>query len=345
LERTAQLVRAARPHPRSWLAATTMAGLSVAVVCLGAPTGRAAADTTPSPQAQLAALEAQVQAGAAQVASLTLAYEQAATQAASLQGEIASDRAEVAELQARLAATTATLRADAISSYVGGPANPTEAPAAAGEAQIGAEYLDVAAGDLSDVADQFRAQSAELHAAQAELSQQLQASEAAMAAAASARQADLAQAARVEERIAAVQQQIAALAAQQAAEQAAQQAAERAAQLAAARPVTPPTQGLPVNNGLVSVVQDITAPDPPGGGAGGVWLRLRECESGDNYQENTGNGYYGAYQFSQQTWTDLGYPGRPDLEPPAMQDAAAMQLQRQSGWGQWPACAAALGLT
>ncbi len=74
------------------------------------------------------------------------------------------------------------------------------------------------------------------------------------------------------------------------------------------------------------------------------WLALRTCESGDNYTENTGNGYYGAYQFSQATWTGLGYPGRPDQEPPSMQDQAAAQLQAAAGWGAWPACSAALGL-
>ncbi len=74
------------------------------------------------------------------------------------------------------------------------------------------------------------------------------------------------------------------------------------------------------------------------------WLALRTCESGDTYTENTGNGYYGAYQFSQATWTGLGYPGRPDQEPPAMQDQAAVQLQAEAGWGAWPACSAALGL-
>ncbi|MGC8512118.1 MAG: transglycosylase family protein [Acidimicrobiales bacterium] len=74
------------------------------------------------------------------------------------------------------------------------------------------------------------------------------------------------------------------------------------------------------------------------------WLALRTCESGDTYTENTGNGYYGAYQFSQATWTGLGYPGRPDQEPPAMQDQAAAQLQAEAGWGAWPACSAALGL-
>jgi hypothetical protein len=97
---------------------------------------------------------------------------------------------------------------------------------------------------------------------------------------------------------------------------------------------TPPTTSPPT-----------TAPPSGGGGnAGGVWLELRQCESGDNYQENTGNGFYGAYQFSATTWTGLGYPGRPDLESPAMQDAAAMKLQAEAGWGQWPACSAALGL-
>jgi hypothetical protein len=122
-----------------------------------------------------------------------------------------------------------------------------------------------------------------------------------------------------------------------------------------------PPQGLPVNGGLASAVGTVVsrtpgppAPPPPpvpgggggggGGGAGGVWAALRQCESGGNYATNTGNGYYGAYQFSQGTWTYLGYPGRPDQAPPAMQDAAAQKLQAQSGWGQWPACAAALGL-
>ena len=79
--------------------------------------------------------------------------------------------------------------------------------------------------------------------------------------------------------------------------------------------------------------------------AGGVWAALRQCESGGNYQENTGNGFYGAYQFAASTWTSMGYPGRPDQEPPAMQDQAAQRLQARSGWGQWPACSRKLGLS
>jgi hypothetical protein len=90
-------------------------------------------------------------------------------------------------------------------------------------------------------------------------------------------------------------------------------------------------------------------PKPPvfslSGTSGGVWAALRQCESGGNYQENTGNGFYGAYQFTESTWTGLGYPGRPDLEPPAMQDQGAQRLQARSGWGQWPACSRKLGLS
>ena len=78
--------------------------------------------------------------------------------------------------------------------------------------------------------------------------------------------------------------------------------------------------------------------------AGGLWLELRDCESGDNYQADTGNGYYGAYQFSWPTWVDLGYPGRPDQEPYWMQDQAAQRLEGMDGWSQWPSCSAALGV-
>jgi hypothetical protein len=68
------------------------------------------------------------------------------------------------------------------------------------------------------------------------------------------------------------------------------------------------------------------------------------CESGDDYTTNTGNGYYGAYQFSEQTWLGLGMSGYPYQAPPAVQDAAAAKLQAEVGWGAWPACSATLGL-
>jgi hypothetical protein len=76
----------------------------------------------------------------------------------------------------------------------------------------------------------------------------------------------------------------------------------------------------------------------------GAWASLRRCESGGNYGDNTGNGYYGAYQFTAGTWHSLGLAGLPSDAAPAVQDHAAQVLQARSGWGQWPACSRALGL-
>jgi hypothetical protein len=67
-----------------------------------------------------------------------------------------------------------------------------------------------------------------------------------------------------------------------------------------------------------------------------VWACIRQHESGGNYATNTGNGYYGAYQFSLSTWRSLGGVGLPSDAPPAVQDAMAQKLQARSGWGQWP---------
>ena len=76
---------------------------------------------------------------------------------------------------------------------------------------------------------------------------------------------------------------------------------------------------------------------------GDVWAQLRACESGGRYNVNTGNGFYGAYQFHPRTWRGLGYPGLPHQAPPEMQDEAARKLQARSGWGQWPVCSRRIG--
>ena len=74
-----------------------------------------------------------------------------------------------------------------------------------------------------------------------------------------------------------------------------------------------------------------------------IWQRLRNCEAGGRYDRNSGNGYYGAYQFSPGTWRSLGYKGLPHQAPPEVQDEAARKLQARSGWGQWPACSRRIG--
>ncbi len=105
----------------------------------------------------------------------------------------------------------------------------------------------------------------------------------------------------------------------------------------AAPPATVPTTTVPTPAPVLPVLPNATPTT-------GAWAELRQCESGDNYAIDTGNGYYGAYQFSAATWHGLGYPGLPNQASPAVQDQAAEQLQARSGWGQWPECAAKLGL-
>lgn len=77
---------------------------------------------------------------------------------------------------------------------------------------------------------------------------------------------------------------------------------------------------------------------------GSVWDRLAQCESGGNWAINTGNGYYGGLQFTLSTWQSVGGSGYPHQASREEQINRAQILQARSGWGQWPACAAKLGL-
>ncbi|HZZ98244.1 MAG TPA: peptidoglycan-binding protein, partial [Jatrophihabitantaceae bacterium] len=63
----------------------------------------------------------------------------------------------------------------------------------------------------------------------------------------------------------------------------------------------------------------------------------------DDYATNTGNGYYGAYQFDLSTWQSVGGSGYPNQASKAEQDARALILYRERGWQPWT-CASILGL-
>lgn len=68
---------------------------------------------------------------------------------------------------------------------------------------------------------------------------------------------------------------------------------------------------------------------------------LGSCEAGMDPTKNTGNGYYGAFQFSAGTWNRMntGYE-RADLAPIEVQKAAVKQLISGSSiYSQFPACA------
>jgi resuscitation-promoting factor RpfB len=77
----------------------------------------------------------------------------------------------------------------------------------------------------------------------------------------------------------------------------------------------------------------------------GVWDRLAQCESGGNWQINTGNGYYGGLQFSLSTWRAYGGTGYPHHHSRETQIAVATRLRDASGgYGAWPHCSSVLGL-
>lgn len=73
------------------------------------------------------------------------------------------------------------------------------------------------------------------------------------------------------------------------------------------------------------------------------WAALRKCESSGRYDINTGNGYYGAYQFDLPTWRSVGGTGYPHQASPAEQDYRALYLYRMRGWQPW-VCARLAGL-
>jgi len=65
---------------------------------------------------------------------------------------------------------------------------------------------------------------------------------------------------------------------------------------------------------------------------------IAECESGGDYTANTGNGFYGAYQFTPETWAGVGGSGLPSEASAAEQDMRAQMLLEQSGTSPWPVC-------
>ena len=65
---------------------------------------------------------------------------------------------------------------------------------------------------------------------------------------------------------------------------------------------------------------------------------IRACESGGNYSTDTGNGYYGAYQFHPGTWASVGGSGNPAHASPSEQDMRAQMMIDAGRREEWPNC-------
>lgn len=76
------------------------------------------------------------------------------------------------------------------------------------------------------------------------------------------------------------------------------------------------------------------------------WDRLAECETGGNWQTNTGNGFGGGLQFahsdSWSTWRAFGgeeFAQHPWDASRDQQIIIAERVLASSGWNAWPGCA------
>ena len=203
------------------------------------------------------------------------------------------------------------------------------------EVQIEQTYLRYAEGKLSGAIANYEGDEARLVASLAAESHDAAMAKAALARTTVARAAVIGTLQREQQLYDSVQGKLARLVA---AQLAAQQAAAAAAQ--AARATNPNLTGPPSLQGTAGIGKSPI----PGGSLSKDFAELRNCEASGDYQTNTGNGYYGAYQFALSTWLGLGESGLPSEAPPAVQDAAAYLLYERDGWHPWPECSALLGL-
>jgi resuscitation-promoting factor RpfA len=71
------------------------------------------------------------------------------------------------------------------------------------------------------------------------------------------------------------------------------------------------------------------------------WTGVATCESGGDWHINTGDGYFGGVQESQQFWDSFGgrrYAARPDLATEVEQITVAEHGLAAQGENAWPIC-------
>jgi hypothetical protein len=98
------------------------------------------------------------------------------------------------------------------------------------------------------------------------------------------------------------------------------------------------------NRKKVVVAQSYSPPAPvstkPPVPTGDFWWRLAGCETGGKYDNpNTGNGFYGYFQFTLSTWHNVGGTGLPTQHSYGEQLALAQKLAGMANpYSQWPVC-------
>ncbi|MFJ7149666.1 transglycosylase family protein [Streptomyces sp. NPDC100445] len=81
---------------------------------------------------------------------------------------------------------------------------------------------------------------------------------------------------------------------------------------------------------------------------GTTWDKVAECESGGSWSADTGNGYFGGLQISQDDWARYGgteYAASADQASRSQQIAVAEKILAGRGTTPWATCALLSGLT
>ncbi len=267
----------------------------------------------------------------------------------------------------QVASKVALVRSQAVRAYMdyGTGSGSSAASLFAGNqehAQAASEYTSIAVGNITTAVDQLHTAQAQLQAHQASLRQQQDRDRADEASQATV----LGQADTSAGHLAALHSQVTgqlatAVAAQASAQDAAAVAAVAAAQKQAARSApskTATTAGattvptIPAPSTPTSPGTTAPAPVAPPAGAGAdlpdpALNSFLQCviqrESGGDYSINTGNGYYGAFQFSQSTWNVAAQAAgltyligvTPSSASKAEQDTVAVALYALDGSQPW----------
>ncbi|MEV0241438.1 transglycosylase family protein [Streptomyces sp. NPDC050674] len=80
---------------------------------------------------------------------------------------------------------------------------------------------------------------------------------------------------------------------------------------------------------------------------GTTWDRVADCETGGAWSQNSGNGYYGGLQLSQEDWEKYGgldYAASADLASRSQQISVAERVLADQGVGAWRTCGLLSGL-
>ncbi|MFE1911420.1 LysM peptidoglycan-binding domain-containing protein [Streptomyces anandii] len=81
---------------------------------------------------------------------------------------------------------------------------------------------------------------------------------------------------------------------------------------------------------------------------GTTWDKVAECETGGSWSADSGNGYYGGLQLTQDDWEKYGglsFAASADQASRSQQIAVAEKILADRGPGAWPTCGLLSGLT